>query len=78
MTDGSMSYSIKPFTSAEYGRFTLTAPCYPTTNSGAFRPAELFPNVSSAGKHLSPVREYPSEKWEGGALAPPETHPEAI
>ncbi|NCA74245.1 MAG: hypothetical protein EOM93_05330 [Gammaproteobacteria bacterium] len=73
-----MSDSIKPFTSAEYGRrFTLTVPCYPTTNSGAFRPAELFPNVSSAGKHLSPVREDPSEKWEGGASAPPSIFSEA-
>ncbi len=81
ITDGSMSDSIKPFTSAECGRrFTLTAPCYPIIQilDGAFRPAELFPNVSSAGKHLSPVREHTSEKWEGGALAPPETHPEAI
>ena len=81
ITDGSMSDSIKPFTSAECGRrFTLTAPCYPIIQilDGAFRPAELFPNVSSAGKHLSPVREVPSEKWEGGASAPPETYPEAI
>ena len=81
ITDGSMSDSIKPFTSAECGRrFTLTAPCYPIIQilDGAFRPAELFPNVSSAGKHLSPVREHTSEKWEGGASAPPETYPEAI
>ena len=81
MTDRSMSASTKPFTSAECGRrFTLTAPCYPIIQilDGAFRPAELFPNVSSAGKHLSPVREHTSEKWEGGASAPPETYPEAI
>ena len=76
MTDGSMSDSIKPFTSAECGRrFTLTAPCYPIIQilDGAFRPAEF---VFSAGKTPS-VRE-PSEKWEGGASAPPETYPEAI
>jgi hypothetical protein len=73
MTDGDMS-AFKPITVASGGRITLTA-SYPIIQDthGALRPAESNPIVSSAGKTPF-VREGPSEKWEGGAEAPPNAH----
>ncbi len=84
--DGSETYNpvrspemIEPITAADRGRrFTLTAPSYPIIQilDGAFRPAEFTPIVSSAGE-TNFVREDPSEKWEGGASAPPSIFSEA-